>query len=280
MSIDRLISLMASSTANNAYIVIDLASASRAFQSLLLADPPAGSINLFADGGALNADAVTPWLVPIPLAERSIGLLSRSWELARHQPAVLWLKSRHDTPTVAAALASRLDVKSRDGQEWLLRFYDPRVLSDLRHDLRAQELADLLTPVHNWCFLDRDGALQTLEGDDDGVAATQPMQLCDESFDALSLSAEASQVSEAARVHWPDELHIPFGEKAQRLAKQVCIEAELAGCPSLNEKVLLLWRASADETNLFSRPEWQRWRVAPIATRPALQELLDTTHAI
>ena len=71
-------------------------------------------------------------------------------ELERLAPSVSWIDSRYGLATLAPMLTRRLRCEIDNGQEVVLRFYDPRILLGLPSALTAQQKRYFFAPVTSW----------------------------------------------------------------------------------------------------------------------------------
>lgn len=74
-------------------------------------------------------------------------------KLERAAPAVSWLITAMDLEGLAQVLRLKLDVTLCDGRRALLRFYDPRVLSNLLVTLPEDECSAFFEAIEEWHFL-------------------------------------------------------------------------------------------------------------------------------
>jgi hypothetical protein len=148
------------------YAVVDLATAPHAMRRLSPGLPLQAARCLFEGGIDANAQAVAPWLVALTDADGG-ALLKRTIDLALERPAVVWLASSKPMDVLAGHLARRVDVKLDDGQELLLRWYDPRILAHLAGALEPDAAAAFLSAAKRWHTLDQRGHHGVHAGSDD-----------------------------------------------------------------------------------------------------------------
>ncbi len=70
--------------------------------------------------------------------------------LERLAPSVSWIDSPYGLETLAPMLTRRLACEIDDGQEVVLRFYDPRILLGLPSALTAEQKRYFFAPVTSW----------------------------------------------------------------------------------------------------------------------------------
>jgi hypothetical protein len=74
-----------------------------------------------------------------------------------------WLFTQQARLTVATYISRQLVQTTPEGKRALLRFYDPRVMSQLPRILHPSQLSALLGPIDRWVYLDRHGHLCCIE---------------------------------------------------------------------------------------------------------------------
>lgn len=264
-----------------AYILIDLASAPAALSDLLGSGKKSEhAINLLERDGVAGADAVAPWLVPVPASELGQQWMDRSWAIACQFPAVLWLSSTLSTEDLCDALVRRLALKHEDHSEWLFRYYDPRVFIEVVEAMKPHELQALLAPATNWSYLDRDGQFNTVASRgsrDEGWrdALPNPWLLGSEAEAALLLATEAGQVLHETFRLWPQDLERRTAMAQFQLAKRTCQEAELHGFDNLGDKVLLLMHSAESVDNYFDSAQWAQDLAEMRAKKFTLRQFME-----
>jgi len=87
----------------------------------------------------------------------------RPESLLEPAPFCGWLFTRQARSTVATYISRQLTQTTPEGKRALLRFYDPRVMSQLPRILQPSQLSALLGPIDRWVYLDRHGCLCCIE---------------------------------------------------------------------------------------------------------------------
>ncbi|MDR5738070.1 DUF4123 domain-containing protein [Caballeronia sp. LZ016] len=90
-----------------------------------------------------------PWLVEV-LTDECAATTAR---LEASRPSVVWLVCTDDAPTLAGKLRERLNAVQPDGQEVLLRYWDPRVLHGLAASLKGDASAQFFGAALEWFYL-------------------------------------------------------------------------------------------------------------------------------
>ena len=95
-----------------------------------------------------------------------LELVQRAWHWERVSGRPLFcgfIKSTEPVERMVRHLGRRLLIKNATGEQFLLRFYDPRVFEHLRWIFTPTQLAALMGPAEVWCWLDRSGQWQCEE---------------------------------------------------------------------------------------------------------------------
>jgi hypothetical protein len=239
------------------HICVDLASAPDGLKRVTGVKQPQGARSLFENALTTDADKVAPWLVPCPTAVSS-AWLSRSLLLAQDTPAVTWIFGSLSTAEIQERMTRRLDVELSDGSEFMLRYFDPRVLSELDEVLVDHQRAHFFSFAERWCYLNRDAELceisvTTTQASEFFVSPFRPDQSVEA---ALALATEAGQVLAETLKRWPDDLLRRTPQARFDLAKASCQEAVLGNADNLADKVLLLMHAADQADGYLKTPTW------------------------
>jgi hypothetical protein len=118
-------------------------------------------ISLFDDTRESAALKAAPIFVHIGRQEAPLTGRFLDW-LAKHgvcASAVTLLDSPLPTADLRRRLVARLDVTLSENMVMMLRFFDPRILSQLRITLTAAQSAAFFSVASHWWYLDRAGML-------------------------------------------------------------------------------------------------------------------------
>lgn len=259
------------------HICVDLASAPDGLRQITASKHPVGAHNLFENAGTTDAGSVAPWLLPVE--PNMIGKwLPRSYQLALDGPAVTWIFGDLPTPVLVHRLVQRLDVELGDSTPLMLRFFDPRILSEL-HTCFPNELASEFFSIGSrWAYLNRDAALQSIVANSaSGADALKiPVVLNNVEEQALVLASDAGQCLSETLKRWPDDLRKRTPQARFDLAKLACIHSEHLGLGSLSDKVLLLMLAAGEDDAYFSSTKWKTAEHALRSRQTTLQQLLES----
>ena len=110
-------------------------------------------LGLFQGMAEQEAQAAGPYLLALnPAEEIDLARIARLDLAAQQAPCVSWLWSAARPDALFAHLQQQLVASLPDGGEALLRFYDPRVLTQLfaGPGLDAAQRAELAGPVTRW----------------------------------------------------------------------------------------------------------------------------------
>ena len=92
-----------------------------------------------------------PWLVDVNEAGDTVT--ADLAHLERQVPSVTWLISETDLHGLAQLLQLQLDARLPDGRIALVRFWDPRVLSELVNVLSPKQRETFFAHIHEWHLL-------------------------------------------------------------------------------------------------------------------------------
>jgi hypothetical protein len=181
-----------------------------------------------------------------------------------------WLLTDVSLECVQRELTQRLDARMSDGTGIFLRYFDPRVMAQLRRVLSplprippvpCSSLADLLGPVHIWCQLGREG--HWLRHDNrapSGDAVGAPLQF-DESTAAFmgrfgAINQAAKKLADNGHAH---------GHQLDELIEKHMLVAQSEGLLKLPDQLAYAWRATAYGDLFLQHPS------LPQAFKTALQ---------
>jgi len=143
-------------------------------------------MSLYAGTELNELTDVSPCLVQLPsdpsLRKQGLATLLR---LTNGKPMISVLLSAFDLESLKAHFSAFLQAETEDGQRFVLRFADTRILPVLIATLDQEPLAYLLSPIVHWLTIDRMGKLNRLLPLDDELHNTQVTP----PFSALPLSA-------------------------------------------------------------------------------------------
>jgi len=154
-------------------------------------------LSLFDDTRESAALEAAPILVPVGRAEAPLTGRLLDW-LATHgacASAVTLLDSPLPTADLRRRLVARLDVTLSENMVMMLRFFDPRILAQLRITLTAAQSAAFFSVASHWWYLDRAGMLIEFDADfSPADAACIPLVLHQKQEFALVDASEADHV--------------------------------------------------------------------------------------
>lgn len=249
--------LMAYAQSAPLHICVDLASAPEGLRRVTGERNLHRAQCLLGNARTTNASDVSPWILACP-QDRIDSWLSRSVALAKEFPAVTWLFGPLPTAELVSRMRRRVDVQFTDGSELLLRYFDPRILFELKAALSEETRLAFFSPAERWCALDRDGSLFEASSNfsPDGDPLNAPLVLNESEEQALLLASEAGQVLAETLKRWPDDLLRIRPQARFDLVKRCCLEADSTGSGNLADKVLLLMHVAAQAEGYLQTPEW------------------------
>lgn len=153
--------------------------------------------SLFDDTRESDALAVAPILVFLGGRKGQAQGMFLDW-IAQHgayASAVTLLESPSEIENLQHRLVSRLDIKLSEDMDAILRFFDPRILAQLRTTLTPEQSLAFFNVAMRWWYVDRAGALVGFDTQyelKDGAAI--PLVLSQEQEFALVDASEVDQV--------------------------------------------------------------------------------------
>lgn len=132
------------------YALIDCAAHDDAFAQLNKRFPDAQWASLFADTPEAHLLSAAPLLIALDAAAPDAALVSWLIEKERARPSVTWLQSGFGLSTLAMMLTRRLQCRINEGEEVVLRFYDPRILLGLPSALNGPQKKFFFAPISSW----------------------------------------------------------------------------------------------------------------------------------
>jgi len=174
-------------------------------------------VSLFDDTRESAALKAAPILVLLgrqgaPLAPHFLHWLA---EHALYASAVTMLDSPLPIDVLRRRLVARLDVTLSENMDMMLRFFDPRILAQLRITLTAEQSAAFFSVASTWWYLDRAGVVTGFDTAFAPVdAACIPLVFHQKQECALIDASEADQVLALLNREIPNLMaRIPPGER-------------------------------------------------------------------
>lgn len=166
-----------------------------------------GWVNVLGGSPEGKEPDLTCWLAPL-----NESILTLTSELAHSHPyACTWFLSHWPIHKIETLWQQASNVQLPNGQDGLLRFYDPCVLLPLRDVLRVHDWRLLCAPIVEWHYLDRQGKLAVLENKPGPVLGPRKFTLSDEQ---VRLLKQAGRVDRFILQMQADEflphVHDPF----------------------------------------------------------------------
>jgi hypothetical protein len=265
-----------------AFAWVDMAGLSHVAQhaDILRIIREAGAVSVLQDERP-DALLATPWLVPLDDDKAGRSLSKRTCDWALRGPAVTWIISPLPLQDLAARLHRRTEADLPDQHPVLMRCFDPRVLPELVHQLKASQNETFLALGHEWLYLDRSLRLQALPlHAAPGVDMFEaPLQLDEAQFTALLDASEVDQVMpELAREAPLEFLALRADQRASWTRR--CLD--LAGTwhlERLADKVMVgvLMLKLGEGFHLL--PAWAPWMTALQARKVSLLQAIEGATA-
>ncbi|WP_434526123.1 DUF4123 domain-containing protein [Photorhabdus asymbiotica] len=90
-----------------------------------------------------------PWLFDMAYAE---SWEEKLFELEKVAPSVSWLHTTLSLDKLTRHLENYLNVELETGETALLRFYDPRILHQIRNIFSPEQLSAFTDGIHEWVY--------------------------------------------------------------------------------------------------------------------------------
>jgi len=199
--------------------------------------------SLFADTRESTALAVAPILVDVAVSNKPLPGLFLDW-LAEHgaySSTVTMLDSPLALDVLQRRLATRLDIKLSENMAAMLRFFDPRILAQLRTTLTEQQAASFFSVAAYWWYIDRAGVLREFDVEFTPVDrfAAQLVLTQEQEF-AMVDAAEADQVLSLLNDFVPDLLEkIDASTRYELIARKIS-DAKKSGLNSIHDFMIYL----------------------------------------
>lgn len=182
------------------YALIDCAFNETLFRQCKTRHPSLHGTSLYAESELDELQEVSPVLVQLPRDESTRSAwLETLLQHADGLPMLSLIASPIDTSDLASYFAPFIKSETEDGQRYLLRFADTRILPKLISVLDDSQWS-LLPPIAHWWSIDRAGVLRELllPRSSDNAATERPtgLKLSNLQFAALLDAAEADAIIE------------------------------------------------------------------------------------
>lgn len=160
--------------------------------------PADGSVRLYsllgetAQADALYAGPVLLWHA----RGKQCRLLAQLLRTADSAEFLSILASAQDIDSLVRHMTWMTDVLHEDGTEWVMRYYDPLILSHWIEVLDADQRRLALGAIHQWCFIGVGGTLRTIGAGDVGSVSypDAPMKLSGRQCDFLMCKSLPLQI--------------------------------------------------------------------------------------
>jgi len=185
--------------------------------------PNHASLPLFRFLGKPDLEAVGPWLIGIGLSLNDSGL-NFSTRMAMEVPGVLWFQSPLSLPDLPGLLAPRMEAILSSGPDTYLRYYDPRVFSNLVEILKPEQWHFLtLAPHWHWIGHNRECCTLTIPMDLEGASRFPlPLSLDESQKQAITAASMPYEVMALLQEYAPDRLdEIPVPERHATIQRSI-----------------------------------------------------------
>ncbi|WP_280541347.1 DUF4123 domain-containing protein [Chromohalobacter sp. 11-W] len=230
----------------------------------LLAQTPAQCLYLWP-----LARKITPALdLEDELAEEKA---KRPESLLEPAPFCGWIFTQQARSTVATYISRQLAQTTAENRRALLRFYDPRVMSQLPRILQPSQLSALLGPIDRWVYLDRHGRLRCIEPHDDRRHLGS-LKLTTDQWQAIQRIGQINRCLELCRsLPEPDR---PAGVNAMRIDALI-VAAQVHGLHERTAVTAFVLHGLTIHETFYQHPIMQRLLRSRGEDRPGYIELTN-----
>jgi hypothetical protein len=242
------------------YALVDLAFDEGVHQWPLAVNP----LHLYADGHLAQLRSVSPVLseVPVDQPDKAAKMLRRLIRHAGGRPMLSLMGAALPIAELTQAMQHVLEVETADGQPFLLRLADTRVLPTLPLTLTTAHWAQICAPLDSWLVVDRFGALAKLpmpRQQGHGVKPASCIRLDDHELSAVLQAGEADALIQA--VHESDAQCLPQRSRAALHGEvhHVCTLAQAYGIEDAPDRLALVLANRLAGGELWRDARLARW---------------------
>lgn len=224
---------------HQSYALIDMANVHSDRHRVMSVIKARESHNILGDERP-EAQEASAWLMPVSRDLRGQRDWAATMAWADSSACATWLHSDMPVSTLARALTERTKAELPDNHPVLLRFYDPRVLPELRAMLSAEQAAGFWALSGQWAYVDRTRTLRLVELTPASVSVNfeSPLNLTQAQADQLLAAAEVDTVMPELVRESPEAfLAIPVTERAD-FTRGALRRADHFGLTSLADRVM------------------------------------------
>lgn len=231
----------AAAHATNWYALVDMAF-DEGTKPWPLATP---HVSLYDGSHLEQLRSVSPvlWEFPTHPPEAAVTLLRRLTRHAAGRPMLSFVGSKFSAAALSAALQPVLELETADGQSFLLRIADTRVLPALPLALTATHWSLLCAPIDAWHVVDRFGKLTTLpmlSRTEDTFTPTSRIRLDDDELTALLQAGEPDALIRALEEGFAELMPQKSRAALYTEVTQVCALAQAHGIEGAPDRLALV----------------------------------------
>ena len=200
---------------------------------------------------------VSPVLLPLTSGNqeqltKEIAVLS---DHCKNRPMLSFMATSLSINEVAVALRHFLKVTTEDGQSFVLRFADTRILSALADVLRPASWHSLTHTLNAWYCINRVGALKQLPFVEDNLKVQDKLTLNAQELVNLLERGQPDAVIDVIFEQLPDLVPNTHRAEFYRHIAEVCAYAKLHKVDAFPDMVALATLACATNNKLLSNPK-------------------------
>jgi hypothetical protein len=158
--------LLIEESTHQIYALVDTAQLQLAGRHDLLGFRSDDVICILGSGLESGAETVSPALIPLQ-PQQLKDLLSQMQELLEKANVVSFIFSQLDVSNLAIHLGGLTNIVDDDNTEWVMRFFDPRILPLWLDVLTPAQQKHVLAPIYRWVYIDPSAQVKTVVGGDD-----------------------------------------------------------------------------------------------------------------
>lgn len=220
---------------------------------------PANDYPVYHTGHLQALATVSPYLIELPTESQAQlrKFLGRLLLHCRGRPMLSFVQSGHSGNELVDAWQDLLEVETADGQAFLLRFADTRVLPELCACVAPlwQRLAHVVTA---WWIINRSGELAALpllkaQGE------SGKFRLNEREFACLLASGLPDALADRLNEHFPDLLARRCGSANFRLLHRGCELAGRHGIEAFPDQLALSVALLYSDGKLLDDPQFESW---------------------
>lgn len=214
--------------------------------------------HVYHEGNLLALGQVSPVL--LELAEPPGPLTHQLERLLRHcrgYPMLGFVRSAQSAASLRESWQNLLTVETEDGESYLLRFADTRVLPALSE--QPQIWNRLAAGLNAWWIIGREGVLVSLDIPDTHIRDEIPLRIGNDALSALLGAGAADAMAQYMEEQFPELLARRSGAENYRLLTQTAALCTKHGISGTTEQYALGVAVLLTDGDLLTQPGLSGW---------------------